>query len=226
MTTDERRWELDRLVKMGREPYGPPSPRQTVVAKTLDPWAWSDNAQEQIDYCSKHGLITSTTHFGAQYVVMRRLSLIKAAEVLRALDRQLAGLPELRRLDAQGVQKRLDAKAFDIYRKTVPRRAMSKAGYAASFMRSSNGLPAPKEKVGPEGEATLIWKERERTATLFIDLDGAMTMTLDPPVAAPMAMTFRGFDGTDDATLAAVTDWVHNDGPPPRANAMRSRITA
>jgi len=226
MTTEERRWELKRQIRMGREPHGPPSPRQTLVARTLDPSAWGRDSQEQIDYCSKHGLLASTTHFGAQYVVMRRLSLIKAAEVLRALDRQQAGLPELGRLDARGVEKRLDAKAFEIYRTRMPRAAMSKAGYAASFMRSSDGLPAPRERTGPRGEATLTWKERGRTAELFIDVDGAMTMTLDPPVAPPMAMTFKGFDGRDDARLAVITDWIHHDGPPPRADAEPFRAAA
>jgi hypothetical protein len=219
LASDERRHEIERLVRLRRERLGPPSPRQMLTARTIDPSAWSDHAEEHVAYCGRHGLLSSQTHFGAQYIVMRRLALIKAAEVLRAIDRQAAGLPDLEPLDARAVSDRLRKKAFEMHFAARPRGVHTKADGAVFFLNGCDGIPAPSETMHDDGRVTLTWSERGRTARLNVDVTGAMTMTLEPAVVGPVAMTFRSWTREDDGILSAVTDWVHHDGPVPRIAA-------
>lgn len=213
--SDNRQHEIERLVRLGRERAGPPSPRQMLTAMTIDPGAWSDHAEEHIEYCRKHRLLGCHTHFGTQYVVKRRLALIKAAEVLRTIDRQAAGRPHLKPLDARAASTRLQKRAFELHLVALPKGLHTRASDAVFFLNKCDGVPAPNEKMHDDGRITLTWQERDRAARLDIDVAGEMTMTLEPNVAGPIAMNFQLWDSEDGGVLATITDWVHHDGPVP-----------
>jgi hypothetical protein len=215
MLTDDTRHECERLVLMGRETFGPPSPRQMLVARTLDPGSWSDHAQEQVDWSVRHGRTHWSDNFGAQFLILRRLALMRATEILRRLDRQAAGRRELPTLDALALGRTLE-KRMTAIRTTDHRRQVShKAVRIVSFLRIADGVPAPKATMGEDGSVSLVWSERGRSARVSIDAEGAVLLSLsawdgDRVPLDPMSWSERPW-----RLIATATDWVHYDGPLP-----------
>ncbi len=103
MDFEERRDEFRRLKEMGVPEVDEPTPRQMLVARHLRPHLWNEHAEEHVSWVRRHRLTNQDTYFGAQILVLRRLMLMKAAEMLRRIDRDAAGLPDLGHFDAADV---------------------------------------------------------------------------------------------------------------------------
>lgn len=214
--SDEKRYEIERLVAMGRERMGPPSPRQMLIARMIDASAWSEHAQEQIDWCARNGLLNSPPHFGAMHMIARRLALIKANEIIRAQKRQDAGLSDLTPLDAMALSSRLQKKAFELYRAAAPRNhvAHEPAG-EVFFLKKADGIPVPAAKVLPTGAVTLTWEQSDRTARILIGCDKKATLTFGDEERG-VDLMLHGFKTDTPRLLTMTTDWVYHDGPDPR----------
>lgn len=226
-TFSENRFELDRLIRMGRETLGPPTPRQLLTARTLDPTAWSDHAEEHIAWCMTYGLTSSTSHFGAQYLVRRRIAAIRAAELLRRLDRQATGLPDLEPFDPQAMSTRLEKQAFALHCADHRRTVSHKAAKAVFFMKDLRGVPSPTSTMDENGSVTLAWTEDDRSATVSIDVDGAMTLSVPGCGHGPIPISFdtwRDVDGT--RRITAVTDWIHFGGARPALRSEEPSVIA
>lgn len=216
MDFDKCRMELDRLAAMDRERAGPPSPRQIIAARKIDPGAWSEAADEHVGWCSRHGLLNSTTHFGALYLLRRRLSLLQAADLLRALDRHAAGMPDLPPLDARALARRLEKRWWDLCLADRRRHIPKKPVDVVFLLYSMDGIPEPKAEMDEDGRIMLTWSERGRTAALSVDLDGRTSLILSSEWAGPTPLDFGTWKTGAKRLMAAATDWVHHDGPCPR----------
>lgn len=212
---DHKRQELDRLLAMGRAAPENPSPRQLLAARMIDPASWMENAEEHIAWVTRHRMTGHGNYFGTMHIQNRRLALIQADLLLRALDRQAAGKSELMPFDARALSKRLVARCFELHmHRRDPRHHVSnKAADAVFFMRAADGVPAPSAELADDGAVTLAWSEDDRTAIIQVDVHGEMTLHLAD--AAPIGICFKGWRSDAPRTLAAVTDWVHHGGPMP-----------
>ena len=212
---DAVRFELERLIRIGRETLGPPSPRQLLTARMLDPAAWSVNAEEHIAWCMHHGLTSSTSHFGGQYLISRRIALIKAAELLRRLDRQATGMPDLEPFDPRAMSARLEKQAFEISRTDRRRHVTHKAARAVFSLKDAQGVPEPTPAMAEDGSVTLTWSEGGRSAIVSIDVEGNATMSIPGSDTSPLPLVFDLWRGDGARRIVAVTDWIHFDGMRP-----------
>jgi hypothetical protein len=212
---EQEQFEIQRLVLLGRERPGPPSRIQGIIARTINPSAWSDHSDEQIGWCDRYGRTKSQTHFGAQYLISRRLSLIKADDVMRALGREAKGLPALRRLDARELSKRLKA-WLTTNRPSDPRRYVSwKPADHVFLMYCCDGIPEPAGEIGETGEVTLTWTEGSRTARLVIDLELKLTLSLEPSCKPPEVIFLESHRPGGRLRLGTATDWIYHGGAHP-----------
>lgn len=222
MLTDEKRHELERLIAMGRTPCENPSDRLMITARAIDPSPWTDHAHEQIEWCRKHGLLNSVSHFGGQFVLLRRLALIQAEILLRDLDRNAAGLPVLLPFDARALSKKLEKQWWAMCRADTRRHLSKKAVDAVFLMRRVDGLPSPEAMLSEDGDVTLRWIEGGRSATIAINSDGKMSMTLDPLGYGPRELDFQGWRTEAPGEITKAVDWVHFGGPAPEMPSVDS----
>lgn len=212
---DEERFEIERLVLLGREKPGPPSRMQGMIARTLNPNAWSDHAEEQIGWCDRNGLARSPTHFGAQHLISRRLALIKADDVMRALDREGRGLPALKPMDARELSKRLKA-WLTSNRPKDPRKYVSwKPADQVFLMYCCDGIPEPESEIGETGEVTLTWSEGGRTARLVIDPERTLTLSIEPSLGPTETIFLDSYRPAGRLRLGMATDWIYHGGRHP-----------
>lgn len=219
MDSDARRYELERLVAMGFAHASDPSPRLEMTARMLEPSAWTDHAQEQIDWCTRHRMTGSPTHFGTMHMNDRRLALIRAELLLRALDRQAAGLPDLAPLDAGALSKRLGERWWEISRQDPRRHVSKKAADAVFFMKKVDGVPAPDAVMADDGSVTLTWSEDDRSAVMRIDLQGGMTMSIGS--GPPEAISFQEWKTDAPRRIAEATSWIYFEGSEPEASSAK-----
>lgn len=227
MIAEDDRHEFERLVRMGRETFGPPSPRQMLVARTIDPSAWSVNAQEHVGWAIRHGRTGRNENIGAQFLMQRRLALMQATELLRRLDRQAAGMRELPTFDAVALSNDLGGEAMKL-RTADPGIAVSHhAARAVMFLKQLDGIPAPIARMAKDGSVTLEWSEGNRRATISIDAQGRMELSLSAPNAPAVEIDPITWDDAPWRLVTAATDWVHYDGPLPilASRATDSSIT-
>lgn len=215
MLSDEKRFELQRLQRMGRKAPETPTPRQMIVARTIDPSPWSEHAQEQIDWCARHGLTSSSTHFGAQFILMRRLSLIQADLLLRDLDREANGRTVIPPFDARAVSKRLEKQWWDMHRATHGVHLSKKAVDRVFFMRSTDGLTSPDAILAQDGSVELAWNEEGRRATVCIDINGDAILRIGEEDGSYASLDFLSWHSNAPRLLAEAVDWVHHQGQRP-----------
>ena len=226
MSFDDQRRELERLLAMGRPLITKPSKRHLVVAKQLHPTAWSAGAEEHIAWGKRYKVAESTQYFSGQYLLIRKLALIQADNLLRLLDRQAAGKRDLDLLDAQALSKALEKICWDFHMADTRRGTSIAAARAVFFLKSVNGIPSPEAKVTENGEITLTWTEDDRQAIIAIDRRGNMTLALSPFAAAPLPITFKSYRNDADAQLAAVTDWIYFGAAKPELVATVDALVA
>ena len=220
MKDDDTRREVERLVSMGYVIPENPTPREMLAARMIDPHAWAAHAQEHVDWCKKHNLLSSPTHFGASVMKDRHLALLQAKEMLRHLDRHATGKPDLERFDARAASKVLEAEWWEItYANNAKHGSQrihitKKAVDAVFQMHRFDGIPSPQSKLENDGSVTLTWSEDDRTACIRIDQDGQSTMTIGEDYAAAIDLNVWQSPSHDPLVLA-MTDWVHFEGPHP-----------
>ena len=217
MKDDDTSREVERLVSMGYVIPENPTPREMLTARMIDPQAWLAHAQEQVDWCKKHKLLHSPTHFGASIIQARHLALLQAKETLRHLDRQAAGKPDLEYFDARAVSKALEKEWWEItYANNAKHGSQrihitKKAVDAVFRMHQFDGIPAPQNKLESDGSVTLAWSEDDRTACIRINQDGESTMTIGENYAADIDLNVWRSPSHTPLVLA-MTDWIHFEG--------------
>ncbi len=222
---DEVRFEHERIVRNGRNPCGPPTRRQLLVARQIDPSAWSQHAEEHVSWAMRYGQTGSLSNFGGRYLVQRDVALANAFELLQRLDRQNHGLPDLEPFDARAMSTRLKKRVFELSRRHHTRYASHRAAEAVFFMKEVDGIPMPAPAMARDGSVVLTWAEEDRRAVVSIDVEGGMSLRIGNRSNDPIGITFSLWDGDGARRLIAATDWVHFRGrhpEPPQDESSRT----
>lgn len=171
MDADDIAGELKRLRARGQELTGPPTARQDLLARLLEPHAWAPHAQEHIDWAAKYGRMSPSISFGGQFAGLRTIAQARAATILEALDRQARGEAQVVTLDIRKLTEGLQASSpYDRNGRTARARTIT----SLAALHHLDGVAMP--DVEDDGDTiTMTWALRNGTASLRID--GAHTVT-------------------------------------------------
>jgi hypothetical protein len=216
MDFEERRDEYRRLREMGVREVDEPTSRQMLVARAMRPHLWSEHAEEHVSWVRRHRQTGHDTYFGTQILLLRRLMLMKAADMLRRLDREAAGLPDLGHFDAAEVRDRLRAEVRALPPRPSGSRIGDRAADAVFGMHALDGIAAPVASVANDGVVTLTWSEGGRTARLVLDMDQRATLATVQDGDERRHLVDHAPRWSDDgATLYGAVEWVHHGGARP-----------
>lgn len=213
MRFDDNRFEYERLLAMGRTAPKRPSKRLLLVARQLHPYAWSAGADEHIAWGKGYGIVEDTSRFCGQFMLIRRLSLIQAADMLKLLDRLDAGKPELKLFDARDISKKLDKEAWARAPFDPRDRFDHKPSREVFFFKACDGIPEPITELAKDGRVALTWTEDDRTAVVTISGDKTVLATT---VSKDIELNLHGYKSDMPLIMTQVTDWIYFGGPTPK----------
>ena len=177
MKEDDIRHEVDRLRAQGRILLGPPTARQDLLARMIDPGAWTPGAQEHVHWAARHGRMDPGLSFGGQYVGRRTIAMAGAARMIEALDRQARGEPEQGVLDVRTLSDDLRKAGDHDGQYRLPR---TRAIMGLAMNHRLTGLPMPEVDDAADG-ITLTWTRRHGRVSLRFDGDREVTGSMEPP---------------------------------------------
>lgn len=213
---EEQRDEFRRLKAMGIPEIDEPTPRQMLVARQMRPHLWNDHAEEHVSWVVRHRLTGQDTYFGTQILILRRLMLMKAAEMLRRLDRDAAGLPDLGHFDSAEVCAGLRAEVMTMPAVREGARICDRAADEVFGMHALDGIADPAATIADDGVVTLTWREDDRAGHLVIETDRRVTLTTTGDGDERRHLAGRLPDWSHDgAVLHGIVEWVHHGGPRP-----------
>lgn len=212
----DNHYELERLINLGCTIPENPTSRELLIASMLDPSAWTKTSSEHIEWCRKNSLLHSHSHFGARFMRDRQLSLIKASQMIRYLERHDAGKPEIKPFDAREASKALhelmeEARLINEKKRPPDRIHITfKSVRAVEFMSCLNDIPAPHMEVFPNGNIELTWSEDGKSVRMMIDNSGALTLKVTPGPDDPFPICLDSWKRDNDIPhILALTDWVY-----------------
>lgn len=176
MNADEIRSMVETIKAQGRSLMGPPTPRQDLLARMIDPGAWSTGAQEHVDWAARHNRLDPSLSFGGQYVGRRLIAMAEAQRMVDALDRQARGEPEDEYIDVRTLGDRLRKEGEHDGQYRLPR---TRAINGMMMNYRLNGLRMP-EVVDDDECITLTWTLQHGRASMRFDGDGKVTGELSP----------------------------------------------
>jgi hypothetical protein len=217
MKFEECMREYERLTRMGRKPPEKPDARLLGLAKNMQPWLWSEGVEEHIKWAKGYNILNSTSNYGGQFVIQRKLLLMQAEALLRNLDRLAEGKEMLLPLQSYDLEKVLEKILSSIPRHHIKGYVSTTAVRSISNLRRSDGIPKPQADLDKEdGSVCLEWREDEKVANLFIDTKGKFHLITNYPCMKIIDIE-GGYDLGDRLCkiLSEVTDWIYYKGSTP-----------
>ncbi|MAM83291.1 MAG: hypothetical protein CL472_01245 [Acidobacteria bacterium] len=218
----ENHYELERLLALGHTIPKNPTSRELLIASLLDPSAWSVTSSEHIEWCRKNSLLHSYSHFGARFMRDRQLSLIKAIQMIRHLERHDAGKPEIKPFNAREASNALRKLMEEVRLENEKKRPADRVNItfkpvdSVRLMSCLNDIPAPAMEVFPNGNVELTWSEDGKSVRMMIENLGELTLKVTPGPNDPFPICLDSWKkDTDIPLILALTDWVYFNEPYP-----------